>query len=284
MYKYKQFFSAIVIHKYCLNYFSGCYFFSKNSIVSIMQKFMCLFLWVGLFNDIIKINMNTFIHRYKNNWTQILNWSGRTSCNDFWTFALITTFLLVYVIYMGSWFSGLLTLILFTIALVGGSAALLAILSASIRRMNDINKPRYYVLIPFYNIILLFKDGSNEITDQVENNVGIEENDKFKPKYIGVIFLSSILLFIFFCVFTYLSQETDYIPYVHLYFERALFIVLLDVVLIPVHFCLSLVLSLIAKSRMKHMSIKTVVYACSVSFLITVIIYHILILMQQGVI
>lgn len=226
--------------------------------------------------------MNTFIHRYKNNWTQILNWSGRTSCNDFWTFALITTFLLVYVIYMGSWFSGLLTLILFTIALVGGSAALLAILSAAIRRMNDINKPRYYILIPFYNIILLFKDSSNEIADRDDSNVGIGENDKFKLKYIGVIFLSSILLFIFFCVFTYLSQETDYIPYVHLYFERALFIVLLDVVLIPVHFCLSLVLSLIAKRKVKCMSIKTVVYACSVSFLITVVVYHILILMQQG--
>jgi uncharacterized membrane protein YhaH (DUF805 family) len=224
--------------------------------------------------------MNTLISRYKNNWIQMLNWSGKSSCNDFWTFAIITIFILIYFVYLGTWLGGLMSLISFMVALVGGCASVLAILSAAIRRMNDINKPRYYVLIPLYNIVLLFRESSNETLDISDGN--IVEDTKFKSKYIGVIFLSSILLFIFFCVFTYLSQETDYIPYVHLYFERALFIVLLDVVLIPVHFCLSLVLSLIAKRKVKCMSIKTVVYACSVSFLITVVVYHILILMQQG--
>ncbi len=96
-----------------------------------------------------------------------VGFSGRARRKEYWMFTLVST------------------IISFVIGLVGGLvefpmigniysfAVLLPSIAVAIRRMHDINKSGWYILIPIYNIILLATEG-----DKTTNEYGADPKNE----------------------------------------------------------------------------------------------------------
>lgn len=98
------------------------------------------------------------------------NFNGRARRSEFWYFALVN-FIISLVLNTG------LGMISPSLALVGSvySLAVLApAVGVGIRRMHDIGKSGWYILIPLYNIYLWTLDGepgSNEYGSNPKNSI-----------------------------------------------------------------------------------------------------------------
>lgn len=83
-----------------------------------------------------------------------VNFKGRARRSEFWYFTLIN----VIIAFVLGFISGLL----FESALIGNIyslAVLLPSIAVAIRRMHDIGKSGWFILIPIYNIVLAATEG-----------------------------------------------------------------------------------------------------------------------------
>ena len=80
--------------------------------------------------------------------------SGRTSRGDYWNFSLINLFFMLV--------GGLITDILGIrpLATIYFLAIFVPCVSIAVRRMHDVNKRGWYLLIPFYGFILAVTEGT----------------------------------------------------------------------------------------------------------------------------
>ncbi|WP_060874781.1 DUF805 domain-containing protein [Myroides odoratus] len=82
------------------------------------------------------------------------NFNGRARRSEFWYFTLVNLII--------SFVLGFISGLLFDSALLGNIyslAVLLPTIAVAIRRMHDINKSGWFILIPIYNIVLAATEG-----------------------------------------------------------------------------------------------------------------------------
>jgi uncharacterized membrane protein YhaH (DUF805 family) len=84
-----------------------------------------------------------------------VNFEGRARRKEYWGFQLINTIIVVVLTIIG-------IMINKNLAMLGNIfslAVLLPSIAVGVRRMHDVGKSGWYILIPIYNLILAFTDG-----------------------------------------------------------------------------------------------------------------------------
>lgn len=87
-------------------------------------------------------------------WQNFANFDGRARRSEYWMFVLFNVII-----------STVLQLIFIKLYFIYALAILIPALSCGIRRMHDVGKSGWYILIPIYNFILAVTEGdtgSNE--------------------------------------------------------------------------------------------------------------------------
>jgi uncharacterized membrane protein YhaH (DUF805 family) len=79
---------------------------------------------------------------------------GRARRSEYWFFALISTIISITLMVLGYRYQITILDSLYSLAV------LIPILSVSVRRMHDVNKSGWFILIPIYNLILYFTEGT----------------------------------------------------------------------------------------------------------------------------
>jgi uncharacterized membrane protein YhaH (DUF805 family) len=80
--------------------------------------------------------------------------NGRARRSEYWYFTLFSTLVSIGLILADA---GLKTEYLYTVYSLG---VLVPSIAAGVRRMHDVNKSGWYILIPIYNLVLAFTDGT----------------------------------------------------------------------------------------------------------------------------
>lgn len=83
------------------------------------------------------------------------NFKGRARRREYWTFLLVSC-IIAFVL---GFIAGLISSSLIIIANIFVLAILVPSIAIGVRRMHDINKEWWYILIPLYNIYLCTIDG-----------------------------------------------------------------------------------------------------------------------------
>ena len=91
---------------------------------------------------------------YLNCWSNFANFSGRARRSEYWFFVLFNII-----------FSILLNIIGFKLdfpflGTIYSVAVLIPSLAVAVRRMHDVGKSGWYILIPIYNLILALSEGT----------------------------------------------------------------------------------------------------------------------------
>ena len=97
-----------------------------------------------------------FIDAIKVCFEKYVDFNGRASRSEFWWFYLATFILSMIAGAISSWLSSIVSL-----------AVLLPSIAAGVRRMHDVGKSGWYLIIPIYNIILAASP-----SEQAENQWG----------------------------------------------------------------------------------------------------------------
>ena len=95
--------------------------------------------------------IDNYVHVFKN----FTNFNGRASRSEFWSFVLISIIIgtiisFVDIVCNTRFFSNLYSLIIFIPAI-----------AVTVRRMHDVNKSGWFMLIPLYNVILELQKGTH---------------------------------------------------------------------------------------------------------------------------
>ena len=104
--------------------------------------------------------------------------SGRSRRSEYWYFGLFSTIISVILKLIGM---AVKMPMLDTIYSIG---VILPCIAVGVRRMHDVNKSGWFILIPFYNLILFCTDGTpgeNEYGDDPKGREGFGANDYQKP-------------------------------------------------------------------------------------------------------
>lgn len=102
-----------------------------------------------------------FLNIVKNNYA---NFNGRARRKEYWMFTLCSvilfTILIILIAIMGSIanFLGVIFYIIYMIAAIG---LIVPSIAVTVRRMHDVNKDWWYMIIPIYNIILTIQEGDH---------------------------------------------------------------------------------------------------------------------------
>ena len=111
--------------------------------------------------------LETFLNILKNHY---FDFKGRARRTDFWTFFFAIVIINVV-------FTVLATILrIGIIALIGNLATLallLPYLGVAVRRMQDVGKPWWFILIPLYNLYLWAQDSEPGANEYGENPKGI---------------------------------------------------------------------------------------------------------------
>lgn len=102
------------------------------------------------------------------------NFNGRATRSEYWYFVLANAIISIPLNYI------LPLVIAPELALVGtiySLAVFLPSIAVGIRRMHDVGKSGWYILIPFYNLILLCTD-----SEDGTNEYGADPNDIFSDE------------------------------------------------------------------------------------------------------
>ncbi len=123
--------------------------------------------------------MNQIFRDYQATFQQYATFSGRASRREYWTFTLVNwaiSFLLGLLTPSGEvgWFSVIFSL-----------ATFLPQLAAAVRRMHDVGKSGWFILIPIYNIILLLTEGDRGQNDYGQDPMNPELNYEDQIDEIG---------------------------------------------------------------------------------------------------
>jgi uncharacterized membrane protein YhaH (DUF805 family) len=118
--------------------------------------------------------MNYYFSAFKN----YAKFSGRARRSEFWYFSLFNTIITYGLLYL-SYAMG--NQVLYTIYVL---ATFIPSLAVGVRRMHDVDKSGWFLIIPLYNLILAFTDGTpgpNEYGDDPKNRQGFGAVDYEKP-------------------------------------------------------------------------------------------------------
>ena len=96
---------------------------------------------------------------YKNVFKNYFNFSGRSSRSEYWLFQLFNFIFLFIFGLIGI----KIVIVLYYLVIIIPS------FSVAIRRVHDCNKSGWFVLVPIYNLILMFIPGSIESNKYGEN-------------------------------------------------------------------------------------------------------------------
>ena len=102
------------------------------------------------------------------------DFNGRARRSEYWYFALFSS-LISFII---SFALGALSPKLIMISYVYSLAVLVPSIAVAVRRMHDVNKSGWFILIPIYNLILVCTNGTsgpNEYGDDPKNPEFIDE-------------------------------------------------------------------------------------------------------------
>lgn len=103
--------------------------------------------------------------QYLKTFKKYTDFSGRASKKEFWTFILIN----LVISFVLSLILGFLKMAF--LSSLFSLVVLLPSIAVGVRRMHDINKDWWYILIPIYGLILAIQDGdkeSNQYGDPVQ--------------------------------------------------------------------------------------------------------------------
>jgi uncharacterized membrane protein YhaH (DUF805 family) len=104
--------------------------------------------------------------------------SGRARRSEYWYFVLFSTIITIILILIGK---ALGFPILNSIYSIG---VLIPSIAVGVRRMHDLNKSGWYIIIPFYNLILACTNGDageNEYGPDPKGGAGFGADDYEKP-------------------------------------------------------------------------------------------------------
>ena len=94
--------------------------------------------------------MNYYLGCLKN----YINFSGRARRSEYWFFTVSHVLFLIIFLQLG-------TLIdFYYFGLIYNVAVFLPALSVGVRRMHDVGKSGWFMLVPIYNLVLVFTEGS----------------------------------------------------------------------------------------------------------------------------
>ena len=105
----------------------------------------------------------------KSGFTKFAEFKGRASRSEYWWFILFTIIIRVFLMFLIN--NPMLDLGV-------GLVFLLPTLSAAVRRMHDVGKSGWYVLIPIYNLILACTEGDNGSNEYGNDPEGVFLEDE----------------------------------------------------------------------------------------------------------
>jgi uncharacterized membrane protein YhaH (DUF805 family) len=82
------------------------------------------------------------------------DFDGRARRSEYWFFALISTVISLVITYLG------VAMGFPILGTIYSFAVLVPSIAVAIRRMHDVDKSGWYILIPIYNLILAFTEGT----------------------------------------------------------------------------------------------------------------------------
>jgi uncharacterized membrane protein YhaH (DUF805 family) len=88
--------------------------------------------------------------------------SGRASRKEFWMFFLINSLIIIGLVVIESVFLGNSSPDKSVLASLYNLVTIVPYLALSVRRVHDVGKSGWFVLIPLYNLILFASEGSND--------------------------------------------------------------------------------------------------------------------------
>ena len=103
------------------------------------------------------------------------DFNGRARRSEYWYFALFSTIFSIILAFVGR---AIHTTIIGTLYSL---AVLLPTIAVGVRRMHDVNKSGWYILIPIYNLVIFCTDGdtgANEYGDDPKNPELLDEVDQ----------------------------------------------------------------------------------------------------------
>lgn len=110
--------------------------------------------------------------------TKYAQFSGRSRRSEYWYFALFSTIISVILLFVGD------AVGFPQLRLIYSLGVLIPSLAVAVRRMHDVNKSGWFILIPIYNLILACTDGTsgdNEYGPDPKGREGFGAADYEKP-------------------------------------------------------------------------------------------------------
>ena len=98
---------------------------------------------------------------------------GRARRSEYWFFVLISTVLSIVIAYVG------IAMDFPLLSTIYSFAVLVPSIAVAIRRMHDVDKSGWYCLIPIYNIILAFTEGTKG-----PNQYGLDPKDPNSGQFV----------------------------------------------------------------------------------------------------
>lgn len=108
--------------------------------------------------------MNYYLHVFRN----YANFNGRARRSEYWYFALFHFIVLIILAFLSTYL-GLTVLYLIYLLF-----AFLPSLAVGVRRMHDVGKSGWFLLIPIYSLILACTEG-----DQGDNKYGLDPKHNY---------------------------------------------------------------------------------------------------------
>jgi len=101
-------------------------------------------------------------------WQNYVNFEGRSSRKEYWYFVLFNI--------LSSWLVGFIARAtgIMELSMLYSLAALLPGLAVGVRRMHDVGKSGWFILIPIYNLVLYCTEGdkgNNEYGEEPTNEL-----------------------------------------------------------------------------------------------------------------
>lgn len=119
------------------------------------------------------------MHYYFDVFKKYAVFSGRASRKEYWMFILfnaIVNFVLGLVLGFIGAIAGIDPIYANIVVLIYGLAILVPSIAVGIRRMHDVDKSGWFILIPIYNLILVLSSGTKGV-----NKYGPEPNVNQEP-------------------------------------------------------------------------------------------------------
>lgn len=117
-----------------------------------------------------------FLKKYK-------TFEGRSTRKEYWFLILLNIIISVGLSFFWDGLGLIYSILVFTPSL-----------AITIRRLHDVNKEGWYILIPIYNLVLLFKKGTE--FNRINKFGPFIEDNKFKTKTIIILALISLILMV----------------------------------------------------------------------------------------